>query len=162
MWLCILTTSCYLTYLQSHMSTLWQLAIQMGNDHINRLVHSNPHNGLSEYPDLVYCPASLMKLLLFLLMLLISLSLPDAADLDAALGLHQLQFSLGQLQLQLPQLLLQPVLLLIQRLGGSLVPARGRRLKGPEGVEQVPTVLTAHYFTLHGHTNTGMLAGNGG
>ena len=82
------------------------------------------------------------------------LSLPEATDLDAALGLHQLQFSLGQVQLQLPQLLLQPVLLLVQRLSGCLVPAGGRHLKGPQGAEQVLTVLTAHYFTLHGHKKT--------
>lgn len=86
----------------------------------------------------------------------------EATDLDAALGLHQLQFSLGQVQFQLPQLLLQPVFLLVQRLGGCLVPAGGRRLKGPQGAEQVPTVLTAHYFTLHGHKNTHVLAEIGG
>lgn len=89
------------------------------------------------------------------------LSLPGAADLDAALGFHQLQFGLCQLQLQVPQLLLQSVLLLVQRLGGCLVPARGRRLEGPQGAEQVPAVVTAHHFTLHGHTNTHMYVSRG-
>lgn len=77
---------------------------------------------------------------------------PCAADLDATLGLHQLQFGLCQLQLQVPQLLLQSVLLLVRWLAVRLVPARGRSLKGSQGCEKVPTVVTAHYFTLHGHT----------
>lgn len=89
----------------------------------------------------------------YLLQVMISLSPRGAADLDATLGLHQLQFGLCKLQFHLPQLLLQFVLLLVQGLSRCLVPAGGRRLEGPWGAEQVPAVLTAHYFTLHGHTH---------
>lgn len=112
----------------------------------------------STHTDLFYCPASLQQLLL---QLLISLSVPGATDLDAALGLHQLQFSLCQLQLQLPQLLLQSVFLLVQWLGGCLVSAGGRRLEGSQGAEQVPAVVAAHDFTLHKHINTHVYVSRG-
>lgn len=76
-----------------------------------------------------------------------------AADLDATLGLHQLQFGLCQLQLQLPQLLLQSVLLVVRGLGGGLLPARGSQLEGASAAEEVPAVLAAQDFTLHVQTH---------
>lgn len=72
------------------------------------------------------------------------------ADLNAALCLHQLQFGLRQLQLQLSQLLLQSVLLLVVWLWRRLVTTRRRSLEGPDCAKQVPAVLTAHHFVLHG------------
>ena len=72
-----------------------------------------------------------------------------ATDLDAALGLHQLQFGLRQLQLQLSQLFLQPILLLVQWFARCPVTAGGGSLKGPQSAEQVLAVITAHYFILH-------------
>lgn len=74
-------------------------------------------------------------------------------DLDAALGLHQLQLGLRQLQLQLPQLLLQAVLLLVPGLRGGLLPTGGRGLEGARGAEEVPAVLAAQDFTLHVQTH---------